>query len=74
MGAEACFVDQIATKEILLRVTNLCGVCYADLCEGEHIYYDMQHYRYLCEHCKCELSERMNDACEIIDEEDGGLF
>ncbi len=73
MGAENCFVEQKATKKILLRVTNVCGQCYKSFCEGENIYYDMSTYRYLCKRCKDELSERMNDECEI-EEEDRGLF
>ena len=71
---EQCFVDQIANSDILLRVTNVCGECYDDLREGEHIYYDMQTYRYLCQHCKEMLSERMYDQCEIIEDEGGNLF
>lgn len=73
MGGENCFVEQKATKEILLRVTNVCGQCYESLCEGDDVYYDMNTYRYLCKKCKEELSEKMNDDCEI-EEEDGGLF
>ncbi|MEA3456643.1 MAG: hypothetical protein U9R26_09055 [Campylobacterota bacterium] len=67
-----CFVDQIATPEILLRVTNVCGECYDDLLEGDPIYYDMQSYRYLCKKCYEILCEKMNDDCEVI--EDEGLF
>jgi hypothetical protein len=70
---EECFVDQIANRDILLRVTNVCGECYDDLQEGDHIYYDMQTYRYLCKRCKENLAKRMNDQCEVM-EEDGVLF
>ena len=70
---DQCFIAQTATNKILLRVTNVCAMCYADLHEGEAVYYDMQEYRYLCERCASELSEQMNDACEI-EEEQAGLF
>ncbi|MBD3788935.1 MAG: hypothetical protein IE885_00990 [Campylobacterales bacterium] len=74
MSSSPCFVTQIATKEILLRVTNVCGECYDDLKEGDEIYYDMQNYRYLCKKCQEALCERMNDRCEIIEEEGQALF
>ena len=66
--SSACFVTQIATKEILLRVTNVCGECYDDINIGDTIYYDMQNYRYLCQPCQEELCERMNENCEVIQE------
>ena len=70
----ACFVTQIATKEILLRVTNVCAECYNDINRGDTIHYDMQNYRYLCGACQEKLSERMNDECEIVEEEAETLF
>jgi len=73
MNSAQCFVDQIATTDILQRVTKVCSECYGDLKVGDHIYYDMQNYRYLCHICYSELNERMNEECEVIDEE-GGLF
>jgi hypothetical protein len=70
---DQCFVSEKATMNILLRVTNVCGLCFEDIHEGDAIYYDLQEYRYLCEKCAEELSRKMNDACEIV--EDGeGLF
>jgi len=75
MMSNACFVTQKATKEILLRVTNVCGECYDDLNIGDTIHYDMQNYRYLCDCCQEKLCSQMNEACEIIhDEADPGLF
>lgn len=74
MSNSPCFVTQEATEEILLRVTNVCAQCYSDLHKGDMIYYDLQTYRYLCERCQEELCEKMNDQCEIIIEEAGGLF
>ena len=68
-----CFLAQEATEEILLRVTNVCGECYNDIVTGDIIHYDMQNYRYLCNTCQEELCERMNEYCEIVDE-DAVLF
>jgi len=74
MTSNACFVTQVATEEILLRVTNVCGECYNDIVEGDTIYYDMQTYRYLCQSCQEKLCEQMNEECEIVEEAEGGLF
>ncbi len=72
--ANECFVTQEATEEILLRVTNVCAECYDDLEAGSMIHYDMQNYRYLCDSCQKELCARMNENCEIVDEEAPNLF
>jgi len=75
MSSNACFVTQVATKEILLRVTNVCGECYADLHEGDTIHYDMQNYRFLCNCCQEKLCSMMNEECEIVyDEAEPSLF
>ena len=66
-----CFVDQVATKDILLRVTSVCAECYDGLKVGEHIYYDLQNYRYLCHTCYDKQSTKVEYN---IDEEEGGLF
>jgi len=71
--SSACFVTQIASEEILLRVTNVCGECYNDLSEGDTIHYDMQNYRYLCTSCQEILCDSMNEQCEIL-EDSAGLF
>ncbi len=71
---DQCFVRQTATEKILLHVTNVCGACYADLHEGEAVFYDLQAYRYLCAVCAEELSARMNEACEIEEEASVSLF
>jgi predicted amidophosphoribosyltransferase len=71
---DQCFVAQTADEKILLHVTNVCGQCYRDLLAGEAIYYDLQEYRYLCEACAEHLSERMNEACEIEEEDAAALF
>ncbi len=73
--SNACFLTQTATKEILLRVTNVCGECYHDILEGDIIHYDMQNYRHICQSCQEKLCEKMNEDCEIVGEEEGaGLF
>ncbi len=69
-----CFVTHEATEEILLRVTNVCGECYSDIDMGDTIHYDMQNYRYLCDCCQKKLCSQMNDECEVVREEDTGLF
>ena len=72
--SSACFVSQEATSDILLRVTNVCGECYDDLEEGAIIHYDMQNYRYLCTCCQERLCSSMNEECEVVRDEDDGLF
>ncbi|MEY3001802.1 MAG: hypothetical protein RLZZ428_177 [Pseudomonadota bacterium] len=69
-----CFVAQEATEEILLRVTNVCAECYDDLLPGNMIFYDMQNYRYLCQTCQENLCARMNENCEIVEDEAAALF
>jgi len=73
MGS-ACFVTELATKEILLRVTNVCAECYDDISEGDTIHYDMQNYRYLCKCCQEKLCAQMNENCEIVEDESTSLF
>ncbi len=68
-----CFLEQEATENILLRVTNVCGLCYQSFTAGETIYYDMHHYRYLCKGCMEDLSKKLNEECEVV-EEGGKLF
>ena len=74
MSHSACFVSQEATPEILLRVTNVCAECYDDIREGDAIHYDMQSYRYLCDCCQEKLCSQMNEACEIVEDENPSLF
>lgn len=73
MGSE-CFVTELATKEILLRVTNVCAECYDDISEGDTIHYDMQNFRYLCKSCQERLCAQMNENCEIVEDETPTLF
>ncbi len=73
MGS-VCFVSQVATKELLLRVSRVCGECYESFKEGEVIHYDMQSYRYLCQGCQEKLCEKMNALCEVEEEVGEGLF
>ena len=75
MKSSRCFVTQVATENILLRVTNVCAECYDDLILGNIIHYDMQNYRFLCDCCQQKLCSMMNDECEIIyDEAEPSLF
>ena len=69
-----CFLQQVATKEILLRVTNVCSECYCDLKEGDLIHYDNQKYQYVCQSCQEKACEQMNADCEVVYDESGGLF
>lgn len=73
MGAE-CFVTEQATEEILLRVTNVCGECYADITVGDTIHYDMQNYRYICMSCQERLSALLDENCEVSEDEGAALF
>lgn len=73
MGS-TCFVTEVATKEILLRVTNVCAECYSDIQEGDTIHYDMQNYRYLCKSCQENLCAKMNENCEIVEDDTPTLF
>ena len=72
--SSTCFITQEATSDILLRVTNVCAECYCDLNTGDTIHYDMQNYRYLCDCCQEKLCAKMNEECEIVEEEAPGLF
>lgn len=74
MSDNRCFVTQEATEEILLRVTNVCGECYDSIEAGDTIHYDMQNYRYLCDCCQEKLCARMNENCEIVEDEAPNLF
>jgi len=70
-----CFVTQVVNKDILLRVTNVCGECYDDLNEGDTIHYDTQNYRFLCNCCQEKMCAMMNEDCEIVyDEAETTLF
>ena len=62
------FITQIATKEILLKVTNVCAECYSDINRGDTIYYDMQNCRYLCEACQKRLFEQIDKKSESEEE------
>ncbi|HHO42617.1 MAG TPA: hypothetical protein ENN12_04590 [Epsilonproteobacteria bacterium] len=70
---DRCFVEQEANEGILMRVTNVCSECYTFLPNGDTIYYDMQTCRYLCQKCKDELVDSMDENCNIVHKK-GGLF
>ncbi len=66
-----CFVDQVATEDILQRVTSVCAECYDELEVGEHIYYDLQNYRYICHSC---YSNQLVEIESRVDDDREGLF
>ena len=69
-----CFIMQDATEDILLKVTNVCAICYSDIHLGDTIHYDTQKYHYLCQRCQEEQYEQMDTQCKIVENEEGGLF
>ncbi len=70
-----CFIDQVATEEIMSRVARMCAECYDEFSEGDHIYYDMQSYRYLCHNCYEEAAAGLNEECEVAEDDSvGSLF
>ncbi len=69
-----CFITQTATEEILLRVTNVCAQCYSDINTGDTIHYDNQRYHYVCQKCQEEYCEKMNEQCDVVEDEAGVLF
>ena len=70
-----CFVEQVGTPRILQYVSRYCAECYREFQEGEKLYYDTQSYRYLCRECAERFAERLDEACEVVDEDQqGGLF
>ena len=72
--SKAYFLTQEATKDILLRVTNVCGECYRDLEEGDTIHYDMQTYRYLCNECQKDFCEAHKEECDVYEDDSQTLF
>ena len=72
--SSVCFVTQEATKEILLRVTDVCAECYDNIRAGDTIHYDMQNYRYLCITCQEKLCTTIDKNCETVEEESATLF
>lgn len=69
-----CFIMQTATEDILLKVTNVCALCYSDIHIGDTIHYDTQKYHYLCQACQEKQCGQMNGECESIEDEESGLF
>ncbi len=69
-----CFIMQTATEDILLKVTNVCALCYGDIHVGDTIHYDTQRYHYVCQSCQEEQCAKLDAECEIVEDEEGGLF
>ena len=56
------FQEQEATKDILLRVSDLCSECYDNINLGDIIHYDLQQYRYVCSECEEKLNIKTNNV------------
>ncbi|ADV46085.1 hypothetical protein [Nitratifractor salsuginis] len=70
-----CFVRQEATPQILQNVSRYCAECYKEFSENEPLFYDMQHYRYLCSRCAERMAEQLDELCEVVEEpESPSLF
>jgi len=59
------FQEEKATKEILSRVTSLCGECYTDIKLGDIIHYDTQQYRYICNECEETINREANEDINL---------
>jgi len=62
------FQEERATKEILSRVTNLCGECYDDINLGDVIHYDTQQYRYICDECEQTINTKTNEKVSLCED------
>jgi predicted amidophosphoribosyltransferase len=69
-----CFVREQASAESIVNVTSVCAECYRSIVANETIFYDMQSYRYLCERCKDELQEHLDNNCIPLSEDESSLF
>ncbi len=71
-----CFVRQEATPRILEYVSRFCAECYHEFAEGETIFYELEGCRYLCSRCADALARRLDEVCEVSEEEyeGAGLF
>ena len=70
-----CCLRQEATNHLLQNVSRYCAECYREFREGEPLFYDMQNYRYLCDHCAEMLKQQLLEVCEQVEEPEGvGLF
>jgi len=72
--SENFFIREEASLSLIHNVTSFCSECYNELQENETIYYDMKHYRYLCQDCKEQVLG--SKVCEQRAEWDqsGSLF
>lgn len=69
MSSEKCFIEQTVTTNILLKVTNVCSECYADLKEGSVIFYDLRGCRYICYLCHERIAPLMSSECNMDSDE-----
>ena len=70
MNAQCC-LRQEATNHLLQNVSRYCAECYREFREGEHLFYDMQNYRYLCEECAETLKQQSYEVSEEVEEPEG---
>ena len=72
--SENCFVRETASPELIANVVSFCSECYDPIERTDTVFYDMKNYRYLCSRCKEELQERLNENCEIVEQDSSSLF
>ena len=63
------FLEQVADMRLINNVGSICAECYHEFEEGEHVFYDMESYRYLCQSCAKALSEELNANRKSEEEE-----
>ncbi len=72
--SEYRFTQQIASESILLRVTNVCSVCFCDINVGDTIFYDNEKFQYVCRNCAERILEQMKIEEKIEEGSEPGLF
>ena len=65
------FVEQRGNERILSYVSRYCAECYRELRDGETLYYDLEHYRYLCRECAGRLAEMLEGYKEEAELREG---
>jgi len=70
------FLEERATGNIIKNVASFCSECYSPLLENQIVFYDMQHYRYLCSSCQESITDKSEKSSNLLDnrDENSGLF
>ena len=70
------FLKERATLNIIKNVASFCSECYSPLSENQVVFYDMQHYRYLCSSCQESIEDKSKNCSKLLDDSDenSGLF